>query len=533
MKQKLAATTMLIVTLGVTREVAAETNIAHRLVERASATIQRFETNATEWEARVTFPGNPNGYRVSVIKDGETARFRGFIEPKDSKAIPIFNLTEVSNIWYVVEPETRVRCRPWEHFFQSAISELMLEAAELRFVLDSTAFAFAEVERTNGSSILFRERLDQAESNSLASVLAEVATVPPNLTPHRDKRLALQARFLQRALAEGVSFSVNRDGGFIDGWETQRHKIEIEHFHWLPSTPTSRLRVSGTNWVDRVAPFRSADWDRCVLVAHDPSAEASRINPRLGVLRLDNGLVTRVPIPTLGTVWGEFLSDRKTAVVVHQDIAGSMALSLVNLSTAEVTPLDVALNGTLIGMPVLSPDQQTIAILFRPQNASSVVEFQMLLVDIKKKTAKTLGKPGRLGAPYSWLPDGSGIVLKRFLPAKSDDIERRVVCFLRMDGTLADLIAGDDPLVIPHLKCVLFEGSSRDWFTCNLSGLNPVKFADGMKGWGNPAISPNGKEMLWVRFVKGELPQLHRFEFGNKNGELATKSPGFTSMPVW
>jgi hypothetical protein len=412
----------------------------------------------------------------------------------------------------------------------------MLEAAELRFVLDSSAFAFAEVEGTNESSIHFRERLDQAESNNVTSVLTELATVPPNLTPRRDKSLALQVRFMQRALAEGVSFSVNRDGGFIDGWETQRHKIEIDKFHWLPSTPTNRLRVSGTNWVDRVASLRNADWNRCVLAAHDPLAEAgqsSRINPRLGILRLDTGLVTRVPIPTLGTVWGEFLSDRKTAVVVHQDIARSMALSVVNLSTAEVTPLDVAVDGTLIGMPVLSPDKQTIAILFRPQNANSVVEFQMLLIDIKKRTARTLGKAGRLGAPYSWLPDGSGIVLKRFLPAKSDDIEPRVVCVLRMDGTLTDLVAGDDPLVIPQLKCVLFEGSSREWFTCNLAGKNPAKFAGGMKGWGRPAISPDGKEMLWVRFVKGELPQLHLFEFGNKNGKLATKSSGSTSMPVW
>jgi len=186
-----------------------------------------------------------------------------------------------------------------------------------------------------------------------------------------------------------------------------------------------------------------------------------------------------------------------------------------------------------MGPPVLSPTSNTVALLYRPADAGGVLDFQMLLVDLAAVTATPIGTTSRLGGPYAWLPDGSGIVLKRFLPAKSNEVEPTRICLLRLDGTLTDLRSGDSPLVLPHARTVLFEDEDGDWFTCDFTGRGVKRFRNGMKQWGTPAVSPDGTEMLWCRFSKIRFPQLHLFSSETTEGKLVTSVPGFVGHPAW
>jgi len=510
--------------------------IATEVASNAQASVERFSNDAAEWEVNIQFPSNPNSFRVAVLRDRDRIRYIGSIAATNEDPIVIFKVIAETNVWYVVEEEIRLKCRPWKHYFQFAISELLMEASELRFVCDATALTPYVAGETNSTSVRFRERMDLSQSNNLAAVLKESDSVSPTSTNSQRTSTQSPADFLKRTLRDGRSFSINHRYGFQDEWETQQLNVKVRNFRWLPESSTNRIQYDIKNWPDRTQPYRGANWDRCVFVVHDPAADSrdkARISPRLGILRIDTGTVTRIPVPALSTIWGCFLPSRQEALVLHQDIFGEAQVSKVNLRTGDVNPCDFALAGQPIGMPILSPDHKTIAILYRPSTAESVLEFQMLLLDLETQKASPLGKAGKLGGPYSWLPDGSGIILKRFNPAPPNEIEPCTVCILKLDGTMTDIVAGDDPLVIPSQKRFLFEGANREWFLCDLAGKIRVKYAGGMKGYGNPTLAPNGKEMLWVRYSSDQFPQINLFDFGSNKGKAVVKSPGFTSIPVW
>lgn len=248
---------------------------------------------------------------------------------------------------------------------------------------------------------------------------------------------------------------VNREFGFIEKWEEKDRNYSIENFRWNTDSATNRLEIRGTNWLDRTRPYEGADLDRCVIVAHDPSVtdgDHPKIQPRLGVLRLDSGAITKLPVSCLDALGACFLSDRREVLVTHV----GASLSVVKLDTGGVETVSTGGKAQFLAYPILSPDKRQVALLGRSDLAKGLLDFQMFLMNLSDYSLLPIGKSGRLGAPQSWLPDGSGIVLKRFLPAGRDDIEPRMLCVLGLDGGREDLLPGDDPLVLPKAKLLLF-----------------------------------------------------------------------------
>jgi Tol biopolymer transport system component len=271
-------------------------------------------------------------------------------------------------------------------------------------------------------------------------------------------------------------------------------------------------------------------------VAHDPSAvdgNNSAVDPRIGVLQLDTGIITRLPIPAIGGLNGCFLVGRTNVLAVYEDVAGVSGLGLIDLATGAFTGIELDSETLFIGPPVMSPDSKTAALLCRRENADSVLQFQLHMLDLGKRTLTPIGKPGSLGAPYSWLPDGKGIVMKRFLPADMDAVQPRMLCVMRLDGTLTDIGIGDMPLVVPHQRMILHEGDNREWYLSDLTGKKLRKYSNGMKGYGGPAISPDGKEVLWLQFSSDELPKLWLFPFESDRGKPVKIGEGFAGHPVW
>jgi len=512
----------------------ADQNLSTQIAQTGAASLKKIEDSAAHWTVTLTLPNNATKYAIKVIKDSTRTRYTGLVTLHDAKPVPFFSVISETNRWFVMEGDRNVKCRPWEHYFQVAIAELLMEAAELRFVTDPAVLANARATGTNAASIVFRESLSNVEQQRVSEAKQAIDTKEPQSDANAEAERRYRSQLFARLLQTGTSFGINTNAGFLDHFETQRYTVEVGDFRWLPQSGGEMVKYPAVKFVDQTQPYAKSDWNRCVLVSHDSAAQAQMpINPRLGVLQLNRDIITRVPLPVIGTLWGCFLADRSNVLAVYQDLIGQSGLAIVNLESGSQQPAPLDYEGKLIGMPILSPNKKTIAILGIPASATSAIDFQMLTIDLQSFKATPIGNPGRLGAPYAWLPDGSGIVLKRFLPSALNEIEPRKICLLRLDGTMTDLFDGDDPLVIPHLKSILFEGEHDEWFLCNLNGSNLVKFADGMKGWGSPAVSPDGKEMLWVRFTQGELPHLYQFPFQSPQGKPATKAIGFTSIPTW
>ena len=185
-------------------------------------------------------------------------------------------------------------------------------------------------------------------------------------------------------------------------------------------------------------------------------------------------------------------------------------------------------------MAELSPDNRKIATM-QMLGGGSLLDLQIRLIDVETGEARLLGKPSKIGAPFSWLPDGDGLILKRFETREDPTaVEPRILCRLGLDGELTDLRSGDWPVVLRKTRRILFEdNATRLWHTCQLDGSDPRLFADGLKGYSMPAVSPDEKRVVFVRYEKGKLPQVTLFDLGQTEGKPATRAGGFTSTPVW
>ena len=184
-------------------------------------------------------------------------------------------------------------------------------------------------------------------------------------------------------------------------------------------------------------------------------------------------------------------------------------------------------------MAELSPDGRTLATM-RMLGQGGILDMQMQLIDVETGKSKLLGKPSHIGAPFAWLPNGQGLILKRFDSTSDPNvIEPRILCRLGLDGKLTDLRRGDSPVVLHKSNKILFEDDSGLWHTCELDGTKPEIYADGMKGYGTPALSPDEKQIIFARYEKGKLPRLLVFDWGKTAGKPIPNNEGFIGIPVW
>jgi hypothetical protein len=210
------------------------------------------------------------------------------------------------------------------------------------------------------------------------------------------------------------------------------------------------------------------------------------------------------------------------------DIDGHTGIFKLNLLTGEETRISDGLSATA----ELSPDGRTLATM---RMVGDGADSQMQLIDLEARNERALGKPGHIGGPFGWLPGGDGLILKRF-EATTDGTATEAPMFSRlgMDGKLTDLRWGDSPIVLRRSKMILFQDiDSGLWKTCEFDGTKPKLYADGMKGYVNPAVSPDESQIIFAKYENGKFPQLMLFYWGDTNGKPLVKVDGFVGRPVW
>jgi hypothetical protein len=200
----------------------------------------------------------------------------------------------------------------------------------------------------------------------------------------------------------------------------------------------------------------------------------------------------------------------------------------INLSTGENCQIggDPLPSGMAIG-PALSPDETRLAVAIFSPNLKS----QICLVDIKTGKASKLGTPFDTSMP-SWLDDGKGLIMASREYPSMDQPAVSSVARMDLDGKLTVLAKGENPLVIPGRNKILLE-QEDEWKTCDLDGKNLEPYAGGMKGYGFPGVSANGKRIVWMHFQTGQLPQPVVQGFGNAEVKNLDLGPGLWASPAW
>jgi len=337
-------------------------------------------------------------------------------------------------------------------------------------------------------------------------------------------------------LVNGAPAVFDEQTGILLEGKVQTMSFSVEGFRWLDRLPEDAFALpKGVRWDDQTRPWTAMDYEHCVMVARDPLFVPAGAPLSLDsfILNLKSGDLRRIPFAGITSMPGFFAESRTVAVVAGMDLNGQAGITRIDVVTGKNEPFasDWLSGGPLLTEEV-SPNGQ-YALGFSPSFSDTEVEIR--LIKLSDRSIRTLRKTGRLGIPSSWLPESDGIILKRFEPVSDPkQIEPRVLCRLDLDGTLKDLRPGDSPLVLRKSRKILYqENGSRLWHTCDLDGSNPKLYADGLAGHGQPAVSPDERQILFTRFNKGHVPQLMLFELGKSNGLPATRAPGYTGKAVW
>ncbi|HEX7655142.1 MAG TPA: hypothetical protein VF607_16660, partial [Verrucomicrobiae bacterium] len=436
-------------------------------------------------------------------------------------------------------PDRNVKYRPFEAQIFVPGAYLMIALAELRFVQDKDLLERAQFEGRHGRSLAYRLGASKDTRHDLkrfANALDDLKKLGPNDQIPTNTLRAQQLRL--EMLANGVAFEVDEATGILTKFTAQGLQASIENFQWVTNNIDAKFSFpEGTLWDDQTSPWSAAELDDCIMAAHDHMAAAGDEKLRLDnyIINLKSGKSRRVPYEGYLSMAGCFLEGRRQVAVIGYSEEGFMGLVKVDLNTGENTPVcgDVPERTILYGAQ-LSPDKKKLATI-QMANSGNILDFQIRTVDLEMCESRLLSKPARVGGPYSWLPDGSGIILPRFERTLNPFApEPTVICRMDIEGRLTDLRSGRSPLVLPKAGKILYQDKSSDlWQTCELDGSKPQLFAGGLKHHGCPAVSPDGSKIVFTRFEDGKLPQLMLFEMGKSEGKAVPTGPGFTSLAVW
>jgi WD40-like Beta Propeller Repeat len=517
-------------------EQSSEPNI-DELIRAGESTVKRIRSTPASWTVKYRFPsGTP--FEVKVVRNGEERAWT-FFSKISSQGELAARIVQTGGIWSVMDLDgSRSKWRPYEAELRLPAGYMFLSLSDLRCVVDRKQFDSARFEKRDGNVVHYRLPLSEKLRRVLQQVINELVEMAS-----KDAALMGRPQFAdglkssREQLEQGVPLGIDERTGIVVQSQVQGMLVSVEQFEWLDKPPREAFELpANAEWNDETKPLSASDLSDCLMVGHDSSCRDPKdLVPDGYLLNLKTGHLRRLPFRGFTSMPGGFLQDRQEVVICGFDTTGEKRAVKVNLLTGENTAVEYGtFEGGPVAMTALSPDGKKIASV-HSFSSGKLPDIQIRLIDLQTGESQPLGKPTRIDAPLSWLPDGDGLIYKRFV--RQDDpkaIEPQIVCRLGLDGKMTDLRAGEWPVVLRKSRRILYQDEdSRLWYTCELDGTKPELFAGGFKDYRTPAVSPDEKRIVFVRYEKGKTPQLTLFEMGKTEGKPAVQAGGFIGMPVW
>jgi hypothetical protein len=523
------------------RALSADTNappVAADLIRAAKATAQKLISLPASWTVKCSLAGN-EVIRIEVVRVKDDQEWN-FFQIEDGRREKICRLVQSDGIWHVLERGHFVKALPYQAELHFPGAYMFLSLAEPHCIIDESQLGGATFQGRGGSKLSYRLPLQEANRRMLEKMVSEYEKLgagdPDSIKKPDMAQMIKQSRDL---LANGIPLSIDEKTGILTETKVQPFSVEVTDFHWEAAVPSWKFEVpKDAEWEDQTKPWPESDYENCIMVEHDPlfvRGGQRQLALASYILNLRTEEIRRVPCHCVGSSAGSFLKGRHEVVISGMDSFEGAQLLKVNLLTGRNTKLEsIGSSGAPEMNGEISPDGKQLASMAF-FGGDSVRDFQIRLIDLETGKSKNIGKPGRIGAPFSWLPDGEGLILKRFEHVNDlNAIEPRVLCRMGLDGQLTDLRRGDTPLVLRKSRKILYQDDDTElWHTCNLDGSGSELFGDGFKGCDMPTVSADEKRIIFAYYEKGKLPQLMLFDMGKANGKPVGHAEGFTAMPVW
>ena len=501
------------------------------LTEAGAATRGEFRSRPVKWTVTHLLE-HGSAFTVESLRMEGRARFR-FLLVGHGKVFELATLIIRDGRWYLRDRDHAGVYRPWEAPFSLPITYQYWLQSDLRVVELDTASELGEPVSREGDVVTLRAPLKPELQVQLdrALALARAARDPA----HPDPTQSTHLEELERLREVGFETRVSARTGILLDYGTLGRRSRVTDFALLGPLPDSAFDVSDFHPGPELSdPTQLPVPEALAMIGHcgvwrpgdkpcDPSAEL-----------LDVKTQVRRRVPYQGGIGlpGCFLKSR-THVIVSGTVPDGVELVDVNLSTGENRPVveagPLAQGFTLF--PALSPDGKTLAVLHRSSDETRP-ESQVYLIDLETHSAAPLGPPLEAGF-LSWLPDGRGLVLLRRTAGAETAEPRGDVVRLGRDGRVTRLLGGGSPLVLDRTRLLSRNSETRSWQLSRLDGSSVHPLGGGFVEHGFPAVSPDGKRLLWLKVEQSASFSPELLDLTTLEQTKLPLGPGLWTQPVW
>ena len=506
------------------------------IVRNAEATQARSQRETLSWTTVFELPVNDAFLHFANAESVNERKINISLSQKNNSQ-QIAAITIRDGVWYVVQERNCAKHRPYEALLGMPSLYLYLSRSQ-RLLTDKRTLAANRFESLNGNVARFRILLPDSIRRQLESSVA-MFDKAKQLNPERSIP-SLEARVSQvrDAFQNGIPCEVEVDTGIIIANGPPGNQMRVKDIRWSPTEQSTPLPKQLETAVDRTESLldRADSLDDLILMNHAgawrPGSPAS--DSEAVLLNIRNGDLRRIPYPLAGTSTGCFSKDRRSVFITGMvDDEGGFGLFQIDLTTGTVRRLGENGLGRWAGFPTLSPDGETLAVISKTFEESEGLASQVSLVKLASGEVTKIGEP--LDTAFiSWLPDRAGFILVTRKSRKSDIPAETTIARMDFSGHVTPIRRGTFPILLgSEQKIVFCDEDDKKWKICDLAGQNASIVGDGLVDYGFPALAPDAKQLIMMRFARSTGPRPYIVEIVTGKTKPVPAGEGLWALPAW
>lgn len=506
---------------------------AAEVVAAGRATALRLQRAPHAWTSGLEFPNGELG--IEVVGAPEMRKLTLWADEVNGSRPVVLRIIVRDGWWYVTTAgqhmKTRAYAAPlgnpkyyeWISRTDLLVADYPLLNGELAELKDGKATYYSPLAPE------LREHL-----NGVVKSGREVQATNPEGLNARVRKLLGEA---EQVLEKGTRLVVDVESGVVEEYGVIGNRTWCRDFRWLEDADESLFRIDDVEWVDRTANLieECESPDDLLVIWNCPYWRPGRDSPAFEPLIVDRKSREQRRIPfELGSNLDACLSrDRRHAYVVgilhHEGGIALFEIDLRNGSHRRLGGSDLQFGVKLF--PTVSPDGRTLAVLQRDLQVGPM-HGRIHLVDIASGESRP-SSPAMDMNYLSWLPEGDGLIVMTGERNDALELERSTICRIALDAEVRELRPGSSPIVLHADSRILFKGRADRWHTCDFKGGDLRLFGDGLKGFDEPSVAPDGKQLLMLKVGDPRGPVPHLVEVETGKASPLPLGRGLWAMPRW
>lgn len=503
------------------------------IVAAGHATAERLLRDYAAWTCIMEHP--KGSVRVDVVSAPLMRKYTLWLELNGIRRQTL-RIIDRDGLWYIEEVGRRTKYQAFAAPLSLPSYYQYLSRSEL-LVADHPLLE-GEFGGLQNQQATYYSALDAVLQEQLRGVLKSGRELEANHPEQLDDAVKRLLRDVAEVLKKGTRCVLNVETGVAEEYGVVGNRTWIKNFRWLEDADASLFAVDDKEWIDRSANLveECESPGDLFVIANCPfwrPGSDTRDLERL-VVDLKSREQRRIPY-ALGQMLDACLSrDRRRAYVVgvllQEATIGLFEIDLGNGFHRRLGALELQYGEKVFGG--VSPDGRTLAVL-QMDHTAGPLHCRVHMVDVASGESKSIG-PAVDMAYLSWLPEGDGLIV--MTRERDDELEQETstICRMDLDGTLTPIRPGHGPVVVPSESRILFEERETDhWHSCNLEGEDVRIVGDGLKGFGFASVSPDGKQLMMMKFGGPKGPVPHIVELATGKSTPLPLGPGLWALPHW